>query len=157
VPGRQRLTGGATTRLGSLVSGTGQARAWRRGRTRGQGPPTKQGEKVRRCTDAWDLGSTGQRPREGNEEEGSGEADVRVLLVRTTVFLGRAHGASAMAGVGDSMRAKKARDSCGWPRVSARRHGTDIRDHRQLIDRTDETGERKGEVWWGNSPRVRRK
>jgi hypothetical protein len=46
--------------------------------------------------------------------ERKGEADGRVLLVRTTVYLDSAHGASAMAGAGDSARAKKARGDRGW-------------------------------------------
>ena len=46
--------------------------------------------------------------------ERKGEADGRVLLVRTAVYLGSAHGASAMAGAGDSARANRARGSCGW-------------------------------------------
>jgi hypothetical protein len=44
-----------------------------------------------------------------------GETEGRVLLVRTAIYLGRMHGASAMAGAGDSARAKKARGGCGWP------------------------------------------
>jgi hypothetical protein len=43
-----------------------------------------------------------------------GEANGRVLLVRTVIYLGSAHGASAMAGAGDSARAKKARGGRGW-------------------------------------------
>jgi hypothetical protein len=46
-----------------------------------------------------------------------GETDGRVLLVLTTIYLGRAHGASAMAGAGDSTRAKKARGGCDWSGV----------------------------------------
>jgi hypothetical protein len=46
--------------------------------------------------------------------ERKGEADGRVLLVRTVVYLGNAHGTSAMAGAGDSTRAKKARGGRGW-------------------------------------------
>jgi hypothetical protein len=46
--------------------------------------------------------------------ERKGEADGRVLLVRTAVYLGSAHGASAMAGAGVSTRAKKARGGRGW-------------------------------------------
>jgi hypothetical protein len=71
VPGSQRLTGGVTATPGPLVRGVGQARARRRGHTHGWGPPggdTEQGGRVKRCAAAWDLGSTGQRPREGNEE-----------------------------------------------------------------------------------------
>ena len=41
------------------------------------------------------------------------EADGRVLLVRTAVYLGSAHGASAMAGDGDSVRANRAQGGCG--------------------------------------------
>jgi hypothetical protein len=47
--------------------------------------------------------------------ERKGEADGRVLLVRTAVYLGSAHGASAMARAGDSARANRARGGCGWP------------------------------------------
>jgi hypothetical protein len=47
--------------------------------------------------------------------ERKGEADGRVLLVRTVVYLGSAHDASAMAGAGDSTRANRARGGCGWP------------------------------------------
>jgi hypothetical protein len=47
--------------------------------------------------------------------ERKGEADGWVLLVRTDVYLGSAHGASAMAGAGDSARANRARGGCGWP------------------------------------------
>jgi hypothetical protein len=46
--------------------------------------------------------------------ERKGEDDGRVLLVRTVVYLNSAHGASAMAGAGDSVRAKKARGDRGW-------------------------------------------
>jgi hypothetical protein len=43
------------------------------------------------------------------------EADGRVLLVRTAVYLSSAHGASAMAGAGDSARVNRAWGDCGWP------------------------------------------
>jgi hypothetical protein len=46
--------------------------------------------------------------------ERKGEADGRVLLVRTVVYLGSAHDASTMARVGDSARAKKALGGRGW-------------------------------------------
>jgi hypothetical protein len=49
--------------------------------------------------------------------ERKGEADGRVLLVRTAVYLGSAHGASAMAEASDSAWAKKAR---GRPRLAGR-------------------------------------
>jgi hypothetical protein len=101
-PASQRRRAG-TDAAASTHTQAGPSR-WRHGR----------GEGSRRCADAWDLGSTGQRTREGNEEAGRGEADGRVLLVRTTVFLGRAHGASTMAGASDSTRAKRARGDCGW-------------------------------------------
>jgi hypothetical protein len=84
------------------------------GRTRGRGPPG--GDLERRggvwlCADAWDRGSTGQRPRVGKKEGGGGESEAvrRVLLVRAALFLGHTFGASAMAGASDSTRAKKAR------------------------------------------------
>jgi hypothetical protein len=47
--------------------------------------------------------------------ERKGEADGRVLLVKTAVYLGSAHGASTMAGAGDSAWANRARGGCGWP------------------------------------------
>ena len=47
--------------------------------------------------------------------ERKGEADGWVLLVRTDVYLGSAHGASTMAGAGDSAQANRARGGCGWP------------------------------------------
>jgi hypothetical protein len=42
------------------------------------------------------------------------EANGRVLLVRTAVYLGSAHGASAMARAGNSAQAKKAWGDHGW-------------------------------------------
>jgi hypothetical protein len=39
--------------------------------------------------------------------ERKGEADGRVLLVRTAVYLGSAHGASAMTGAGNSARGEQ--------------------------------------------------
>jgi hypothetical protein len=101
-------------------------------------------EGVRRCADTWDQRSTSQRAREGKEEGGRGEADGRVLLVRTAVFLVRAPGASAMAGVRDSMRAKKARGSCGWPGGLGTKSGIDTDDHRRLIDGIEKMREREG-------------
>jgi hypothetical protein len=101
-----REVGPASQRWRARASATSQPRA------DGRGPPggdTEQGGRGRRCADVWDLGSTGQRPREGDEEAERGETDGRVLLVRTAIFLGHAHGTSAMAKVGDSTRAKKAR------------------------------------------------
>jgi hypothetical protein len=54
-------------------------------------------------------------PLDSDQEWGKkGEADERVLLVRTAVYLGSAHGASAMAGAGDSAWAKKAWGGRGW-------------------------------------------
>jgi hypothetical protein len=47
--------------------------------------------------------------------ERKGEADGRVLLVRTVVYLGSAHGGSAKARAGDSAWANRARGGCGWP------------------------------------------
>jgi hypothetical protein len=87
------LTNGATGRSGPLVSGGGHPQARYRGRVLTDGAlqaVTKSGER-------------------------KGEADGRVLLVRTAVYLSSAHGASAMAGVGDSARANRARGGCGWP------------------------------------------
>jgi hypothetical protein len=46
--------------------------------------------------------------------EQKGEAVGRVLLVRTTVYLGSAHDASAMARACDSARANRARGGYGW-------------------------------------------
>jgi hypothetical protein len=88
------LTNGAAGRSGPLVSGGGHAQARYHGRTLTDGAlqaVTKSGER-------------------------KGEADGWVLLVRTIVYLGNAHGASAMAGTGDSARANRARGGCGWPR-----------------------------------------
>jgi hypothetical protein len=87
------LTNGAAGRSGPLVSGGGHAQARYRGLVLTDGAlqaVTKSGER-------------------------KGEADGRVLLVRTTVYLGNAHGASATAGAGDSTRANRARGGCGWP------------------------------------------
>jgi hypothetical protein len=86
--------------------------------------------------------------------ERKGEADGRVLLVRTAVYLGSAHDASAMVGAGDSARANRARGDCGWPADSVRQRGTGTDDHRQLIDGTEEMREREEKVRRGNSPRV---
>jgi hypothetical protein len=86
------LTNGATGRSGLLVNGGGHAQARHHGRVLIDGAlqeVTKNGER-------------------------KGEADGRVLLVRTANYLGSAHGASAMAGAGDSVRAKKARGGRGW-------------------------------------------
>jgi hypothetical protein len=58
-----------------------------------------------------------------------------------------------MAGADDSTLAKGAQGGCGWPGGL----GTTARcRHRRLIDGTEGTGEREGEVRRGNSPRVRR-
>jgi hypothetical protein len=87
------LTNGATRRSGPLVSGGGHAQARYHGRVLTDGAlqaVTKSGER-------------------------KGEADGWVLLVRTAVYLGSAHSASAMAGAGDSARANRARSGCGWP------------------------------------------
>jgi hypothetical protein len=118
VPGRQRLTGGATVRPGPLLSGAGQARARRRGSTRGWSPPGGDTERGKGLGAALTCGIQGPPVSDHarGTKRGRSEADEWVLLVRTTVFLGRAHGASAMYGSGDSMRAKKACGSCGWPR-----------------------------------------
>jgi hypothetical protein len=84
----------------------------------------------------------------GERRGGGSEADGRVLLVRVVVFLGRALGANPMAGAGDSTREKKARGNCGWPGVSVQWSGagTGTGDHQRLIDGTEKTGEREGEV-----------
>jgi hypothetical protein len=87
------MTNGAARRSGPLVSDGGHAQARYRGRVLTDGAlqaVTKSGER-------------------------KGEADRQVLLVRTAVYLGSAHGASAMAGAGDSTRANRARAGCGWP------------------------------------------
>jgi hypothetical protein len=87
------LTNGAAGRSGPLVSGGGHAQARYRGRVLTDGAlqaVTKSGER-------------------------KGEADRRVLLARTAVYLDSAHGASTMAGAGDSARANRARGDCGWP------------------------------------------
>jgi hypothetical protein len=86
------LTNGAAGRSGPLVSGRGHAQVRYRGRALKDGvlqAVTKSGER-------------------------KGEADGRVLLVRTTVYLGSAHGVSAMTGVGDFARANRARGGCSW-------------------------------------------
>ena len=92
------LTNGATGRSGPLVRGGGHAQARYRGRMLTNGAlqaVTKSGER-------------------------KGEADGRFLLVRTTVYLGSAHGASAMAGADDSARANRARAAAvGRARSSA--------------------------------------
>jgi hypothetical protein len=87
------LTIGVAGRSGPLVSGGGHAQARYRGRAltdRALQAVTKSGER-------------------------KGEADGWFLLVRTAVYHGSAHGASAMAGAGDSARGNKARGGCGWP------------------------------------------
>jgi hypothetical protein len=87
------LANGAAGRSSPLVSGGGHAQARYRGRVLTDGAlqaVTKSGER-------------------------KGEADGRVLLVRTVVYLGSAHGASAMARAGDSARTNRARGGCGWP------------------------------------------
>jgi hypothetical protein len=86
------MTNGATGRSGPLVSGGGHAQARHRGHALIDGAlqaVTKNGER-------------------------KGEADGCVLLVRTAVYLGSAHGTSAMAGADDSARAKKALGGRGW-------------------------------------------
>jgi hypothetical protein len=119
VPGLQHLTGGATVRPGPLVSGAGQARARRRERTPGRSPPGSDIEQGKGLGAALMHGTQGppvsDHTRGKKRGGGRGDADGRVLLVRTAVFLGLAHGASAMAGANDSTRAKKARGSCSWP------------------------------------------
>jgi hypothetical protein len=87
------LTNEVAGRSGPLVSGGGHAQARYYGRVLTDGAlqaVTKSGER-------------------------KGEADGRVLLVRTAVYLDSAHGASATAGAGDSARANRARGGCGWP------------------------------------------
>jgi hypothetical protein len=87
------LTNGAAGRSGPLVSGGGHEQARYHGRVLTDGAlqaVTKSGER-------------------------KGEADEWVLLVRTAVYLGSAHGTSAMAGAGDSARENRARGGCGWP------------------------------------------
>jgi hypothetical protein len=83
----------AAGRSGPLVSGGGHVQVRYRGRALTDGAlqaVTKSGER-------------------------KGEADGRVLLVRTAVYLGSAHDASAMAGAGDSAWANRAQGGCGWP------------------------------------------
>jgi hypothetical protein len=87
------LTNEAAGRSGPLVSGGGHTQARYRGRVLIDGPlqaVTKSGER-------------------------KGEADGRVLLVRTAVYLGSAHGVTAMARAGDSAWANRARGDDGWP------------------------------------------
>jgi hypothetical protein len=79
------LTNGAAGRLGPLVSGGGRV-----------------------LTD----GALQAVTKSG---ERKGEADGRVLLVRTTVYLGSAHDVSAMARAGDSAWVNRARGGYGWP------------------------------------------
>jgi hypothetical protein len=85
--------------------------------------------------------------------ERKGEADRQVLLVRTVVYLGSAHGASAMAGAGDSTRANRAWAAAVGRADSVRRRGTGTDDHRRLIDGTKEMGREKrksgGEIHLG--------
>jgi hypothetical protein len=76
------------------------------------GPTRRQhrtGERGRRCADAWDLGSTGQRPRGGNKE---------AERVRLT-------GGSSLSGPSSSSVARTAR--APWPEPvtprGRRRHG----------------------------------
>jgi hypothetical protein len=87
------LTNGAAGRSDLLVSGGGHTQARYHGRA---------------LTDGALQGVTKSGERKG-------EADGWVLLVRTAVYLGSAHGASAMAKAGDSARANRARGGCGWP------------------------------------------
>jgi hypothetical protein len=65
------LRAGPTAGTGWLVSGTGQVQARVRACTDGRGllgsDPVRKGE-GRHGADAWDPGSTGQRPREGRRE-----------------------------------------------------------------------------------------
>jgi hypothetical protein len=87
------LTNGTAGRSGPLVSGGGHAQARYHGRVLTDGAlqaVTKSGER-------------------------KGEADGRVLLARTAVYLGSAHGTSTMAGSDDFARANRARGGCGWP------------------------------------------
>jgi hypothetical protein len=95
------------------------------------------GKRGRRCADAWDLGSTGHRPREGDEE----------------VERGRLTGGSSLSGPPSTLVTRTAR--APWPEpVSVRRRGTSTGDHRRLIDGTEKTGEIEKEVRRGNSPWV---
>jgi hypothetical protein len=85
------LTNGVTGRSGPLVSGGGHAQARHHGRALTDGAlqaVIKNGER-------------------------KGETDGRVL-VRTAVYLGSAHGVSAMAGADDSTQKKKAQGDRGW-------------------------------------------
>ena len=89
----ESLTNRAAGRSGPLVSGGGHPQARYRGcvlTDRALQAVTKSGER-------------------------KGEANGWVLLVRTDVYLGSAHGVSAMAGADDSARANRAQGSCGWP------------------------------------------
>jgi hypothetical protein len=86
------------------------------------------GGRGRRCAEAWDLGSTGQRPREGDEE----------------AEWGRLMGGSSLSGSPSCLAARTARapwpepaTPCGRRRhgavavgrgVSVRRHGTGTGD-----------------------------
>jgi hypothetical protein len=111
-----------------------------------------EGGRGRCCADAWGLGSTGQRPREGNEE----------------MERGRLTGGSSLSGPLSSLVARTER--APWPKpttprgrrrhravvvgrgVSVQRRGTDTGDHRRLIIGTEKTGEREKEVRRRNSP-----
>jgi hypothetical protein len=87
------LTNEAAGRSGPLVSGGGHAQARYRGCVLTDGAlhaVTKSGER-------------------------KGEDNGRVLLVRTAVYIGSVHDASAMARAADSSRANRARGSCSWP------------------------------------------
>jgi hypothetical protein len=82
--------------------------------------------------------------------ERKGEADGRVLLVRTAIYLGSAHGASAMAGAGDSAWAKRHRAAAVGRAVSVQWRGTGTDDHQRLIYGTEKMGEREEKVQRGN-------
>ena len=121
VHGPATRTGGRLGARALAPDGQGHGKAGPSGQRRGASTggahqATTQSERggVRCCADAWDLGSTGQRTREGKEEGGRSVDGERVLLVRVAIFLGCALGASAMARASDSTRAEKARGSCSW-------------------------------------------
>jgi hypothetical protein len=75
-----------------LVSGMEQAQAWARAHTVAWGPPNGdpagRGE-GRHSVDAWDLGSTGQRPRERRREELRLGGCRWIPIVGVAVHLGR--------------------------------------------------------------------
>jgi hypothetical protein len=96
-------------------------------------------------------GSTSQRLREGKEEEEVIQADGATVFP-DRALKGERHGRSRRLHVGEG-----GHEAVAVGRgISVQWHGTGADDHRRLINGTEKTREREGEVRWGNSPRVRR-